>query len=206
MFPRILVAILLAGQAGCCLLAVVPPGREEMSTGVAVGAPSAARSSMPENVEQRLAAGVHAASLSRRGAFPVDVGAGYLFTRAGLDHARDIHGGYFEVAPSFALPNDLRVFTGARLEALAPDSSSASWGYGLLGRVSLETYKPIRWEASGSGHKSSYATAGYGMFGVGAFAELGAQQLPGDDRRAMIAVLGVALRNPAAIFVGAASK
>src|SRR5215471_7169810 len=96
------VATLLAFATGCgAAVVIAPPGREDMSTGIAVGGPSS--SSTPSgdvHIEQRLGAGVHAASLSKSGAFPFDVGAGYIYTRVGLDRPRSIHGGYFEFAPS----------------------------------------------------------------------------------------------------------
>ena len=201
------VGSVLAFSIGCGgVILVAPPGREDMSTGLSIGPPSTSPANVDVHVEQRLAAGAHIASASKSGTFPVDIGTGYIFTRVGLDHPRNVHGGYFEVAPFIPITAETRAFLGARAEVLIPDADARPAGYALMGRLSYETFAPVEWSAGTSDKKTAVGSAGYGMFGIGAFAEAGLQHLPGDDRSASVILLGVLLRNPAAVAAAVATK
>lgn len=195
-----LLAVILLSQLGCGLAA--PPLRGDFGYGPALAAlePSPTR----PHSDGRIAVGTHTASLLKAPVLPVDVGAGYVFTRFAAQ--RSIHGAYLEVAPSLALTKETRAFFGARAEIQFPDSAERSYGYSLFGRASYELFAHVAGAGAAGSAKAVVAGAAYGMFALGIYAESGFSVLPGSDTRAFVTTAGFSVRTPAFAGFGIAGK
>ncbi len=197
--------LLVISAISACVPVLLPPGKVEISDGARLGiqgAPAPAttlvlppgKRVLPRSGENdlRFAAGVHLASILRPEDTRIDAGIGYVYTNIGLGD-RTLHGMYGEVGPILWRGEWARILLSARGEALLADQGHGGTGYAIFGRLGAEmfTYTPASWSSNHDG--GGVIT---GVPGLGAFAEIGNQKLPGGEHAA-VASAGLWLRLPA---------
>jgi hypothetical protein len=158
--------------------------------------PAATGTARPSPTIFRLSAGFNLANLAPPERVIVDAGAGYIFNDIGWGD-RKIHGLYAEVSPIISRQKGWWVTFTARGEAMFPDSRESGMGYGFIASLGVETFSftesPAGFAADGKGFGIG---AAYGTLAIGAFAEAGAQRLPGGEQQGIL-LGGISVRLPA---------